>query len=49
MLHKIICLYGGPGSGKSGICAGIYSLLKEKNINCEMNREYIEDIANEYT
>lgn len=40
---RIICLYGGPGSGKSTTCAGLFYKLKLLDYNCEMNREYIKD------
>lgn len=43
MIKKIICLYGGPGSGKSTTCAGLFYQLKLQGFNCEMNREYIKD------
>lgn len=42
-MKKIICLYGGPGSGKSTTCAGLYYKLKLKGFNVEMNREYIKE------
>lgn len=42
-MKKIICLYGGPGSSKSTICAGLYYRLKLLGYNCEMNREYIKE------
>lgn len=42
-IKKIICLYGGPGCGKSTTCAGLFYKLKLKGRNCEMNREYIKD------
>lgn len=42
-MKKIICLYGGPGSGKSTTCAGLYYNLKMLGYNCEMNREYVKD------
>lgn len=42
-MKKIICLYGGPGSGKSTTCAGLFYYLKQKGYNCEMNREYIKE------
>lgn len=42
-MKKIVCLYGGPGSGKSTTCAGLYYKLKLANFNAEMNREYIKD------
>lgn len=40
---KIICLYGGPGAGKSTTCAGLFYKLKLLGFNCEMNREYIKE------
>ena len=42
-MKKIICLYGGPGSGKSTTCAGLFYKLKLLQFNCEMNREYVKD------
>lgn len=42
---KIICLYGGPGSGKSVVCAGLFYKLKIMGYECEMNREYVKDLA----
>ena len=42
-IKKIICLYGGPGSGKSTTCAGIFFLLKKKGFDSEMNREYVKN------
>lgn len=42
-LKKIICLYGGPGSGKSTTCAGLFYKLKLMGLNGEMNREYVKD------
>lgn len=40
---KIICLYGGPGTGKSTTCAGLFYHLKIAGFNCEMNREYVKE------
>lgn len=40
---RIICLYGGPGVGKSTLAAGLFYRLKVLGYNCEMNREYIKD------
>lgn len=40
---RIICLYGGPGTGKSTTCAGLFYKLKIEGYNCEMNREYIKE------
>lgn len=42
-MKKIICLYGGPGSGKSTTAAGLFYELKMRGFNCELNREYIKD------
>jgi adenylate kinase family enzyme len=42
-VKKIICLYGGPGSGKSTVCAGLFYHLKLMGFECEMNREYIKE------
>lgn len=40
---RIICLYGGPGSGKSTTAAGLFYKLKLLGYNCELIREYIKD------
>lgn len=42
-MKKIICLYAGPGSGKSTTCAGLYHQLKILNHDAEMNREYVKN------
>lgn len=42
-MKKIICLYGGPGCGKSTLAAGLFYKLKIQGLTCEMNREYIKD------
>lgn len=42
-MKKIICLYGGPGSGKSTTCAGLYAFLKMMGVDAEMNREYVKN------
>lgn len=42
-MKKIICLYGGPGCGKSTLAAGLFYNLKVKGLTCELNREYIKD------
>jgi hypothetical protein len=41
----IVNLYGGPGTGKSRIAAGIFSKLKFKNINCEYVSEFAKDVV----
>lgn len=45
MKTLIINLYGGPGSGKSTIAAGVYFELKKKGINAELVREYVKKWA----
>lgn len=42
-MKKIICLYGGPGAGKSTAAAELFVMLKKMDFNCEMNREYIKE------
>lgn len=42
-MKRIICLWGGPGTGKSTTSAGIFNLFKKAGFNAEMNREYIKD------
>lgn len=42
-MKKIVCLWGGPGTGKSTTCAGLFHKLKSLGYNCEMNREYIKE------
>lgn len=40
---RIICFWGGPGTGKSTTSAALFSKLKKLGYNCEMNREYVKD------
>lgn len=42
-VKRMICLYGGPGTGKSTTCAGLFYKLKMAGFNCEMNREYVKE------
>ena len=42
-MKKIICLWGGPGTGKSTTAAGVFNRLKKHGFNAEMNREYIKE------
>lgn len=42
-VKRIICLYGGPGCGKSTTCAGLFYKLKLAGFNSEMIREYIKE------
>jgi len=39
----VINLYGGPGTGKSTICAELFSMLKWRGVNCEMALEFAKD------
>lgn len=38
-------LFGGPGTGKSTLCASIFSELKRKGVDCEMALEYVKDLV----
>lgn len=40
---RIVCFWGGPGTGKSTTTAGVFAKLKRLGYNAEMNREYIKD------
>lgn len=40
-----INLFGGPGVGKSTLCALIFSDLKMRGIDCEMALEYAKDVV----
>lgn len=42
-MKRIICLYGGPGSGKSKHMHGLVYKLKDKGFRAEANHEYIKD------
>lgn len=37
-------LFGGPGTGKSTLCASIFTELKQKGVDCEMALEYVKDL-----
>lgn len=41
----IVNLFGGPGAGKSTTCAGVFYELKRREINCEMAREWVKEMA----
>ena len=43
MSKKIICLYGGPCSGKSGIAHELCGLLKKSAFQAEINEEKVKD------
>jgi len=42
---KVINIIGGPGTGKSTIATGIYSLLKQQGVSCELASEYAKDVT----
>jgi nucleoside-triphosphatase THEP1 len=41
----VINLFGGPGVGKSTLCASVFAKLKIMSIECEMATEYAKDIT----
>ena len=41
--NRIICLYGGPSSGKSTTAHGLVYAFKQKGFEAEMNPEYVKD------
>lgn len=41
----IVNLFGGPSTGKSTLCAGLFTELKVRGIDCEMGREYVKDLV----
>lgn len=51
MVHKtsmntiFVNLFGGPGTGKSTICASVFHALKIKGIETEMALEYAKDVV----
>lgn len=42
---KVINLFGGPGTGKSTCCAGLFYQLKTRHVACEMATEFAKDIV----
>lgn len=46
-MTKVICLYGGPGAGKSILAAEIYFKMNVEQLNCELVREYCKEWAYE--
>lgn len=40
----VVCLYGGPGCGKSTTCAGLFAALKQEDVSCEQVLEYAKDL-----
>jgi hypothetical protein len=41
----VINLFGGPGVGKSTLCASVFARLKIMGIDCEMATEYAKDMV----
>jgi hypothetical protein len=41
----VINLFGGPGVGKSTLCASVFAKLKIMGIDCEMATEYAKDMV----
>lgn len=41
--RRVICFWGGPGTGKTTTSAGVFTKLKKLDFDCEMNREYVKD------
>jgi len=41
----VINLYGGPGVGKSTSAAGVFSLLKLHDVECELITEFAKDLV----
>lgn len=42
---KVINLFAGPGAGKSTTSAGIFHLLKIKDVKCELVVEYAKEVT----
>lgn len=40
-----INLFGGPSTGKSTLCAAIFTELKKRGVDCEMALEYVKDLV----
>lgn len=41
----VINLTGGPGTGKSTLCAQLFYLLKSQDVDVEMATEYVKDLV----
>jgi len=42
---KVINLFGGPGTGKSTVGAGLFALMKWNSMNVELVTEYAKDLT----
>lgn len=45
MNTQCLNFFAGPGSGKSSIATGVFSILKHHNVNCEYTGEYAKTLA----
>jgi len=45
MKTLVVNFFGGPGSGKSTVCADMFSRLKWAGINCEIASEFAKDLV----
>lgn len=41
----VVNLFGGPCTGKSTLCGGIFTELKRRGVDCEMALEYVKDLV----
>jgi adenylate kinase family enzyme len=41
----VVNIYGGPGSGKSTTAAGVFSMLKLHDVDCELVTEFAKDLV----
>lgn len=44
-MTTVINLFGGPGTGKSTLAANLFSIMKSKEVNVELVREYVKSWA----
>ena len=45
METTVVNMYGGPGSGKSTVAAGVFFILKASNKNVELATEFAKDLV----
>lgn len=45
MKTLVISLFGGPGTGKSTLCANIFAKLKMQHVDVEMAPEYVKEVV----
>lgn len=45
MRTLVVNLFGGPGTGKSTLCANLFSELKMSHIDVEMAPEYVKEVV----